>query len=402
MDLRVNMTGKKTSFDQMLQSAEQQVKGFSSRVSSSFLNAPGGILGGIIGGFSFESIKGFVQSIFETAKGIRESAEQFDMTTDSVQRWEKALMKAGVTNQQFYRSMDTLRAKMQEAREDPTKRGDFRRVGLGVEDLASGNEESVLRQILSSGASRPEINALLGRGGAKLGAAMPYMSGSNPVYSETDLENVHKLETSSGKFWAGMKGVATKTVLGWVAFAKAGFDLRQVMINAATDGIAASQAQQKRTAQAKKDAEDEKAYNDNILARKRAVETSAQAVKAREYDIQLAEAQRHGMTPGQARADRASEIRAINKAIQNFDSPNDLWTADDTLRLNKLKTRRAQLMNEQRQAPPSFTADHLARVGLFSSASLQFNPALGIQQQQLQELRGIRVAVQKFEDPHKS
>ena len=72
-------------------------------------------IAGLAAAFSVEGIREFISGMFETAKGIRDVAEQFDISTTSVQKWEKAVAKAGIGTATFYRSLEAFRQKRADA-----------------------------------------------------------------------------------------------------------------------------------------------------------------------------------------------------------------------------------------------------------------------------------------------
>jgi len=412
-DLRVNMTGNKTGFDAMLSAARREAKGFAEEISKGF--SVGSIMSGTLGGFvgmaSFQGFKDLMTGVFDRVRDIRETAEQFDLSTDSVQKWEKAMGKAGVTSQQFYRSLDFLRNKAAEARQEQGKRGDFDRLGIGLSQLAPGNEEALLKQILSSGATRPEINALLGRGGARLQSAMQFYANAKPSISESQVEQMFAIQAQSAQGKAFFRRwFLDAPIIGWTSVLTS--DFWSDMGTLATGGVGALAAKRQgekaarlaradlKAAANQRAEEDEFSYqNDEDLA-KQLDQEAKDREKLWAAQEKLREVNRHGMTPGAARADRAREIAELNDRIKYYEDETGLLSPADLDKLTGLKTRRAQLFNEQRQAPPSFTADHLARVGLYTSSTIGFNPVLNIQREQLKKLNDIEAAILGRPDPH--
>src|ERR1041385_2658741 len=102
-DLRVNITGNQSGFQATLQQATQSAKNFSNNlnreVGKSWVDAFSfkNLARGAAGFFGFEAIKNSLESLIQKGSELRQIAEQFDISTDSVQRWEKATGKAGVT-----------------------------------------------------------------------------------------------------------------------------------------------------------------------------------------------------------------------------------------------------------------------------------------------------------------
>ena len=212
-NLRVDVDGNASGFAATMQAVKMHAKQMAGEVNADLGRSWGGIgkgfAGGIAGAFSFEGIKSFVGGVFEKAGSIKDLSEQFDLSTDSVQLWQKACDKAGISTNTFYRALETLRAKRAEAIADPKKMTPFDDLGLAGAVRGSGTDEDLLKQILGSGASRPQMAEIIGKRGVMLKAALGEMGTDVPMDADT-IEELDKLEKESAGFWSRLATEATK------------------------------------------------------------------------------------------------------------------------------------------------------------------------------------------------
>ena len=115
-ELKVNVGGNASGFQQVLNQVRTQAGAFNDsfqrEVIGGWSGLPAKLIGGFAAAFSVESIKNYLSGIFETSRSIRDTAEQFDISTDAVQKWEKAMEKAGIQTGTFYRSLEAFRQKV--------------------------------------------------------------------------------------------------------------------------------------------------------------------------------------------------------------------------------------------------------------------------------------------------
>jgi hypothetical protein len=417
-NLQAIITGNSTGFQQALDGARQHAKKFADEVThettSSWTSGVKGFIGGLTGIASFESVKGFIEGIVSRAAQIKDIAEQFDLTTDSVQRWEKATEKAGLSTNLFYRALEALRAKRQEAREDAKKMEPFERLGLAssAKDM-SVTDEDLLKRVLASSGSRIDINEVLGRRGANLRAALPNLNGS-PLFSSTEIEQIDLLDKAAKNYMAGFKKLGVVAVRSLFELNDSKIDLLKDAFSLQLPGTNwkkrhAADAERQRADEeerqrvAREDALDAaQAQNDAELeaAEKKRLETEA---KEREVDERLREARRKAMSPMKRLQDERAEMSDLDRQIGDYESAGDLLSPTDKERLASLKLKRAGLYNEvranERALMPHVEADSMAKQGLFVGGALMFNPALNVQQEQLSVLRSID---RKMSDPHRT
>jgi len=398
----------------MLSQMKQHARAFSNEVSTevgkSWMGIGKNMVGGIVGAISFEGVKSFVGGIFEHAHGIKELSEQFDISTDSVQRWQKALTNAGVSETVLFRSMEAFRAKREAALGgDQGALDDFRMAGIGREKLSTGNEEDLFNEARLSDASRPTKRRL---------GINPKLSeiklGGQGVLSESDIEDLEMVRNSWRKTTSGITNFFTKIGLiaaqdtanqltnaknilkvafSWnkpAAIAKIMKDSKRDAENkrlaAEYDKRVAADQKAKEVAEEKQireQAEQAKAYKDSEQAR----------LKQQNEADELRGAKRKNMMPRAARADERkelSEVEARLKTIKSFIGP---LSPEKQEELHHLEMQREGLKADLREKPMEVQADSMAKIGLFGSSGTTYNPLLGINNQQLQRLDRIAQGV---------
>jgi hypothetical protein len=429
-DLRVNITGNRSGFQQVLDESRTHAKKFADELGKEVGDSWGGIgksiVGGIAGFLSVEGIKEFIGSGMEAARTIKETAEQFDLSTDSVQKWEQALDKAGVAQATFYRSLETLRSKREEARQDPSKREDFRALGLTDQALdASVSDEDLLKRVLTSGKSRALIDKVLGSRGARLGAALPLVRNEAPAMDTGTIEGSAEAGKAAKSFWhqslafsAGVGSALWKSMahpietLGNMMADNANAGRTQEAQNLFKDHQAAKQA-----AQDKKDADEEMARAERhrqLLAGEEKKEHDEDAAQ------RLEEARRGNMTIGQRRDSLHAELNEVatrilkeRRLLENGGltaEEKDKLTPDEQkklieqrqIRFENDQSRREKIYGDLREKPFDIPADSLAKVGLFTSAALNIGKPGGedIPRQQLSALIRIDQTLRNRRDPH--
>ncbi|GEM_PF-2665294 len=403
--LGVEMSMNTSGFSQMLNQAKTHVSKFSQEVGAGMAKSWGGIgkgfIGGIVGAFSFESVKGFIRGIAETAEGIRDTAEQFELSTDAVQQWERALLKANMSASVFYRSLETIRVRRQEAREDPSKRELFEQIGLGNEAVSYNlTDEQFLRAVLRSGASRMQLRELGGTGLARLRAALPDIE-SEPMLDE---ETIRSASRVSNELKAARRALKDETV-------RAGLSNRgQAALMGPDSGMAfgsydwmveskkESEAQKKaredeRLRQAKEDAwEADMALSTKELEAELKKEATAkeQLTAAQE---RLKEARTRNLSTTERRAAMQEELATLDERIAYYKDAEGALGTSDLTKLARLETEREALLgqlNTAREKPTALATDSLTRMGLITHGGMNFSTGRdSVEQAQLDVLRAI-------------
>src|SRR6185437_8922867 len=125
--LEVKVDGNATGFKHTMDTVRTQAKGAMEEISHSWGK---GVLGGILGAFSFEAVKGVVESFISSAKEIKDISEQLDMSTDATQKWAKAADDVGQSLQAVYSVLSAIQSKRQEALRDPKAADLFSAMGI--------------------------------------------------------------------------------------------------------------------------------------------------------------------------------------------------------------------------------------------------------------------------------
>lgn len=380
-DLRVNITGNSAGFTAAMNQVKQQAKALQS--SWSVGSVTGGLLGGLVGAFSLSSVQSMISSTIDAAKEIKALSEQFDISTDSVQKWQKALGKAQLDENAFFRVMDRVRAAREAARNDPTKRGVFDMMGMTGDAIGHMSDEEFTVKMLRSNASRPQINAIGGRGAARVGAALPYYDQAKPVMPGPVVDQVASGRVNLKQFWQ-MLGVGAT-----VPFTK---QFWKDMLTVEMDGMGGLMDQRrlgkmqstyddkKASKEDARAADDEAAFAE--LTRKDAEDKAANE-KMSDAKEKLREAKRKGMTSGQRRVDTQSELSELDDRIKYYEDADGALGPSEMLKLAGLKTQRANLAAEMIQRPDAITPDSLAAIGGFTASSAASNPLVTIQRDQL-------------------
>lgn len=399
-DINVTVSSNWIGFKQGLDEARAHAKAFGKSVQTdvaeSWTGAGKSIVASLGGYMGFQAVKDFIGSIFSRVGELKDMSEQFDISTDSVQEWEKALRKAGLSTNLFFRALETLRTKRAEALETPSKMGAFSRLGLEGMARGAATDVELLRAMLGSGASRVELNEMLGRGGGKLRATLPFLGGQ-PLFSEQDVEDIDK----AGKFWQNIKdfarAVGAKILMTNVDFK--GMAEKLIFLFNPTlaakrmaDRLANEQTKKNAEAKARADEQRELSIRAQIEDEQRADEEAADRNHKLEAAQQkLKDVRRKGMTPGEQKVALRGELELAQERIQFW---QDLQDLDPSYKLKFLEaqTKAAELRNELNplsKGPDFGGGDSLARLGIFTQAGLLYAPGVDINRQQLEVLRRI-------------
>ena len=390
--LEVTLDGNQSGFQQMLNSAKVEAKKFSQDFSGASMGKSlmGGLAGGIFGALSIGALKDLVAGVFDTAKSIRETSEQFDLSIDSVQKWEQAITRAGLSTNTFFRALEMLRAKRQEERDKPyDPNSPFARIGVGREARdVTVSDEAMLKMILTSGASRALQRDVLGPSGPRLGSALQFMP-PGTVFSEADIEQLTQLEGKAKSFWLQVKGVTTATVLGLAdLFSSKFWNTLSEKPQTAADREARDQAiLAKEEAQKSEDTKNQEDA-DHLATVAAGKKWREESQKLQNAEAQQHAAERRNMTTGDRRQSTQNDLSLTNQEIAELTGHVAL-SVNEQVRLAELKTKAAGYQGELREHPLNFAADNLAKVGLYGASSVSFNPVLGVAQQQLSVLHSI-------------
>ncbi len=409
-ELRVNATGNQTGFQQMLSQMKVNAKAFSTSLSQDVGKSWGGIgksfSAGIAGMLTVGAAQNFIGGLFGRANELRDMAEQFDISSDSIQRWQKALSKAGIPFTAFLRALETLRAKRQEAREDDKKLAPFTRLGIGEKDVRGSqmDDEQMLKRILGSNADRALIGDLVGVRGQRLRAALPdllKLEGKDTMFTEDDIRTLDQAQKEQEEAIGAIRKWFFKRAGGriLVGLSKLVQGDLQGAAEASADFTTLGKASEWGLFGKKEKAKPDEptTTTDPALQARRMKEQLDFAEKREKHEDRIAELQRQAMTDSEKRKSIEEELKKIEaerlkilKPYGHIRKP----TNEEQKRLWELDEKKLSLQNDLKmQLPKAPTADNLAKVGGYTASSLLFSPTLNIQQQQLATLKNIERAL---------
>lgn len=403
--LNVDMTLNASGFTQMLNTAKTHATKFSQEVGAGMSKSWGGIgksfVGGIVGALSFETVKGVLRGLVETAEGIKDISEQFEISTDAVQQWEHALLKANISNSVFYRSLETLRMKREEARENPEKRAAFDQIGLGDQALGFAmTDEKLLRAVLASNASRNQLRELGGPGLARLRAVTPDL-GINPAMSEDVVGRISGFKSQSESWWKSIKTWVVRNLSdprNVQLAAPIGLHREFKMIPAASEQeelVARRRREADRLSQAKEDAWESDMDLSTKELQAELKKEAADSEKLTAAQERLKEARQRNLKDVDRRAALQSELDTLDGRIRYYKDAEGALGTSDLVKLANLETRREELAGQLAKAgageKPSFLAtDSLTKLGLITQGGMNFSTGREtIEQAQLDVLRAI-------------
>lgn len=460
MSLQVNMTGNQTGFQQMLNSARTQAKGFANsithEVSSSWsLGNIGKQFAGMFAGLaSFEGVKRGLEWFINTGDQIKDTAEQIDMSADSWQRWSDAVERAGLSTSGFMRVVEALRQKRTDALTDPKARGQLNRLGFSDADITGDMEMGeFVRRALKNGSmgdvQRNALSDVIGSRGVKYTSALGELPNAKAIFSDDDLKQADELERNM-KDLSKAVGMATVATIRTFSNNEGGDKQRRLMKNfwllgKPTDEQLVGPRRGIDPWAKPTDRKSDKPVN-NVPGSNQAKSVTAsdfnkdpldallekqredQALADQQRKQRLIDSKRGLMLIGDRRASIQGEIGTLADQIaargakmngEDFLSDADKKSLEGVTgkareyQVNQLRQkyqsttddleiRKERLTGELREKPLKFNTDSMSKVGLYSASAVAFNPLLGIAQRQLHELQAIRQKLSgpTGKDPH--
>lgn len=178
----------------------------------------------IAGAFSAAAFIGFFRSIEQTASRIKDLSNQFDISTDDVQRFDHALRKDGLSAEDLGQALIRLgqaRRKAVEGDEDATRI--FARYGISLEDVNDNSLKNIdilkrMKQAMDSGnvstKDRIELFEILGRSAEKLIASLRAQQGNEGVFfRKADAEAIDEISEKADALFQRFKGTYARTFL---------------------------------------------------------------------------------------------------------------------------------------------------------------------------------------------
>jgi hypothetical protein len=424
-ELRVKVTGNSTGFQQTLNGLKAQAKAFSHGVSEEVgTSFSRGLTGAFAGMFTFEALKGALEGFISRASGIKDVSEQLDMAADATQRWDKAADKLNLTFGGMQQVLTSIQSKRTEALKDPKAADIFEMMGIKRSDVLNADQSDFAKMVLEVGLKSDENRRLLeqviGKRGLKYAPAAQYLNEVTPDFNSDALEIASKAEHAE-------KEVSSKLgkVMGYLAIG-----VRDVLNTGTTlsDALWGNVGDGKKAKLVTLDSGASGAIGNIATAAKPDKDplTAALALEQKDFDLQKQEAEmqlnsakRRNMTIGDRRDAIKQELATVQKQIAEREAAltngtfltadeKELLTPSEQLKRKRdyelktigLKGKAEGLISDLKEKPLNFSADNLAKVGLYSASSIAFNPVLGIQQQQLNVLHRIAHNTGIHSDPH--
>lgn len=446
--LEVKIDGNASGFKHAMDTVRTQAKGAADEIGHSW---SGGLLssisGGIAAAFTFDAVKSSLESFLGRAKEIKDLSEQFDLSTDSVQKWGKAAEAAGLSASNAFNVLSAIQSKRQEALRDPKAADLF--AGLGIsrdEVLHEDNSEFAKKVLLAGGKSdenRSTLEQIVGRRGLKMIAASKGVDQATPDLNTDSIKAADEAEKAERKVgsvvnrqWAGAISNLANAIdfvkgdLSYADWAKRGVYVLGKKFKADAANTASTAPKQGGEINLK--ASDQPGYD--ASGEHQPGEDPLKAVKNQqqmEYDLQREEAEmglhsaeRHNMTIAGRKASIKADLAVIDKEVSEREKAHKEGTIygmtkeqqskllptdsekqlrEDYIKLLGAKGKQAGLTGELRQGTNfNMSADSLARVGLFSSSTLSINPMVQLSQHQIKVLEKIEHNTSKQpENPHR-
>jgi hypothetical protein len=236
MSLRVDLTGNASGFAQMFKSAEAQAKAFNRTITQQVGSSWGGIgkslAAGIAGAFTMQGVQSFITGVIDTGEQIKQMSEQMNMGADDVQKWSKAVDKAGLTLGGF----QAIVAKFQELKETAKQgsgegvlaREKLNKLGVSNEAILtdggfSGQQIADLLKNANGGTQqRARLADVVGNRGLKYGAAADKFAGAQVDWDAHDREVMDSAKEAERGFtrWKTQRSVGAFKLVTDLDFAK--------------------------------------------------------------------------------------------------------------------------------------------------------------------------------------
>lgn len=377
-----------------------------------------------------------LESFIDKAKGIKEMADQLDMTTDATQKWAKSADEAHQSLEAVYNVLSAIQSKRQEALRDPKAADLFSGLGISREQVLHENNSDFARDVLKAGDNGNDSRALLeqivGRRGLKVSSVASGYDAAKPDFGNDEFQAADAADKGLKRAGSAV-GRVFGHLFGWV-------------FNAVDDSAKRARQDQKDIALGDKKGgllwrflhrhegeEVEREHVEGVIHKMFPVATpkpiapkpttddpliNIEAQQQKEFELRkeeaefgLHEVQRHNMTIAARKASIKEDLALVNKEIdarkkaqkagliygmtpeqQKNLLPTDIKEKlqNDTLSLLGLQSKSAGLTGELHDSRGfNFSADSMARVGLYSAQTAGISPLLTLNEKQLIALEKI-------------
>lgn len=215
-DLRVNITGNQSGFQQVLASVRAEGKKLSEEWSGASIGKR--FVQGASVYLGFEAIKSSFESFLQRASGLRELSEQLEMSADATQKWEKAVDRLGLSFTQLQTVLNAIQSKRIEALTDLKAADTFNRLGIARQDVlnlqgvdASEFARRVMLAGQGGGMNRKIVGELIGRRGLKYLATAGLQPDMSADFDKQALDAAHGAEIAQkragyfvGRIWGAI------------------------------------------------------------------------------------------------------------------------------------------------------------------------------------------------------
>ncbi len=179
----------------------------------------------IIGAFSIGAIEAFAHSMLEFGKDIKQLSEQFDISTDEVQKLQIAAIKTGLEFNNFGTALVKVgRARKEAAEGNAGLRKTFQDFGITLNDLQNpmlrnidliGKISEAIQNLELNPRQRSELDELLGtKGGEKLAASIRMINdiGGFSLISDKEAKKIEEVNIAFEQIIRNMKVAAIQGV----------------------------------------------------------------------------------------------------------------------------------------------------------------------------------------------
>ena len=323
-----------------------------------------------------------VRGIVESIAKIHRLSEEFRVSTDTIQKWDKAAEKIGEDASMIGEAFNRTKKARDAALGGDVKIAEaFGKFGVSMEDLADASKdtEEIINQIVSSVAGRRILDdedvagmEIFGKSGAKVLSAFEQLHALGPVklIDERDIANMTRIEREWKETLATVKTGAAG-ILGTIHDAvAAGAAHLGAMAGGATwdeaDDIVARQVLGA-GAESKKPAHGEEQHHHLTV---QAADPKATAQKLKDLDAErlelakkISENQMAAMTSTEREAALKEQIAHFeDEATRQMIQGNDLAALKAAREAETLRTR---LMADQKKGGKDLQVDSLNKIGVF-------------------------------------
>lgn len=447
--LEVKVDGNSSGFKHTMDTVRTEAKGAMDSISHSWT---GGLLtslaGGIVGALSFEGVRASFERFIGRASEIKDMADELNMSAEATQKWTKAADDLNQSWGGVYNAITAIQSKREEALRDPKAADLFSALGVTREQVLSENASDFAKRVLLAGgqsdASRAILEQIVGRRGLRAIPVAGRYDAARPDFDAVALDAATKArdaEKTIGHWYDRFLGKTATNIVGMGNTLadpqkREGFFhfFTHILSNANILGVLRGAFRKDRLQKFVTDtvgSEPQQSVPDTFPRHYRrgfgstpvssSVEDPLEGVKAQqekefalrqeEGELALHEAQRRNLTIAERKKSIAGDLSLINAEISARDKaqkaglifgmtakqqsnllPTDVkkQLQDDAMALLGLQTRAAGFTNELLENTGfRFDADSLARVGLYSAATVNINPMVSIGQEQVRLLRSI-------------